>query len=177
MDATSADMQKSEWDDLVLQVDDFETLSEDERSRLQAMARSLGERGQSRSFILSALRATALVLHDMRSDEENSRELFGREGVQEFIKKNQPPAGVAGGPPADMPVPREWKRLERERLHEHVVDLVRMSRSARGRHEVKKMRNRLLKLDQRELRRVLGADGEELCRQIGTLLRSFSSRI
>jgi len=40
---------------------------------------------------------------------------------------------------------------------------------------VKKTRNMLMKLDQRELRRVLGREGDDLCRQINTWLRGTAA--
>ena len=67
---------------------------------------------------------------------------------------------------------RERKREERDRLQMNTLRLIREARQARGRHEVKKTRNMLLKVDQRELRRLLGSEGDDLCRQINTWLRS-----
>jgi len=40
---------------------------------------------------------------------------------------------------------------------------------------VKKTRGMLLKVDQREVRRTLGRDGDEICRQINTWLRSTAA--
>jgi hypothetical protein len=97
--------------------------------------------------------------------------VFQREQVRRFIEENAVPSGA---PTLRFNQRRERKREERERLHANTCSLLREARQSRARHEVKKTRNMLLKVDQRELRRVLGREGDELCRQINTWLRSTS---
>jgi len=121
-------------------------------------------------LIQSSLEATAEVLRELRDDSEHPDNPLRRAQVQQFVAQN---ALQEEAQPEWMR--RERKREEREALHAHTTQLVRMAQISRGRHEVKKARARLLKLDQRELRRVLGSDGEELCRQINSWLRATAS--
>jgi len=141
-----------------------------DRERLREIAADLQSRGLPAPFIESSLRSTADVLRELRSEEERADNVFRREEVQRFIQENAV---------ADTSVPyhprRERKREERERLQANTLRLLREARTARGRHEVKKTRSMLLKLDQRELRRVLGREGDDLCRQINTWLRTTAS--
>ncbi|HEU4754864.1 MAG TPA: hypothetical protein VFU47_17275 [Armatimonadota bacterium] len=145
----------------------FDSLTTEHRGRLRAMAASLEERGMPPSFIGSSLRSTAEVLKEIHEEETRPDNVFQREHVRRFVQENPAP------PPArTFPNRNERKREERDRLLAHALRLLREARQARGRHEVKKTRNMLLKLDQRELRRRLGAEGDDLCRQINTWLRS-----
>jgi len=151
---------------------DPHALHEEDRARLEEMARSLSARSMPEGFITSALASTAAALADLRRQAEAADEAFQRLGVQQFIAEN------AASVPAVAPTPRrEWKQLERERLLNHTVALLRDARRARARHEIKKTRSELLKIDQRHLRRVLGSEGADLCNQITGLLRSMSSKI
>lgn len=154
-------------DGLASEVDGFDALPEADREQLREMARSMAERRLSAPFIRAALRSTARVLGDLRREEAVAEEVFGRAEVRRFLEEN-PAAETA---PARQPVRREWKQVERERLLAHTQSLVQLARRARAPHEAKKLRNRLLKIDQRHLRRVLGRDAEELCRQINGLVR------
>ena len=151
---------------------DSQPLDEDDRHRLTEMARALRARGLPDAFVTSALTSTAQALSDLRRQTEAANEAFGRAGVQRFIAEN----GVASLPMAPAPR-REWKQLERERLLTHTIGLLRDARRARARHEIKKTRSLLLKIDQRHLRRDLGSEGQDLCNQISGLLRSMSSKI
>ncbi len=150
------------------QVPGFSQMDVQDQERLCRLADSLRERGMPEVFITSSLRSTADVLREFR-DEQPDESVMRREEVQRFIEQNAVPSGRQSAPihPA-----RERRREDRERLTAHVVRLLREARLARARHEVKKTRSMLLKLDQRELRRVLGSEGENLCRQINTWLRS-----
>jgi hypothetical protein len=124
------------------------------------------------AFIASSLRSTAEVLRDLREDAEHRSVVFEREHVRRFIEQN---AVAEPSHSARYHPRRERKREERDRLQAMTQNLLREARLARGRHEVKKTRNMLLKLDQRELRRVLGHEGDDLCRQINTWLRSTAA--
>jgi hypothetical protein len=91
-----------------------------------------------------------------------------REDVRRFIAENAvPPSRHARIEPR-----RETRQAERERLVRFTTTAIREARSAKARHEIKKTRNVLLRIDQRELRRVLGKDADEFCRQINTILRA-----
>jgi hypothetical protein len=147
----------------------FPQLPPAHQERLRAMARDLFDRGMPESFVLTSLRSTAEVLQDLHEEETRPDNVFQREQVRRFIEENAVPSGA---PTLRFNQRRERKREERERLHTNTCSLLREARQSRARHEVKKTRNMLLKVDQRELRRVLGHEGDELCRQINTWLRS-----
>ncbi|MBM3457174.1 MAG: hypothetical protein FJX77_01370 [Armatimonadetes bacterium] len=151
------------------QVPGFRKMDPQDQERLRRLVVSLNERGMPEVFVRSSLQSTAAVLQDLRNERTHTSELFQRHHVGEFLERNSITADGRGGPPSQR---GERKREERERLLGHVVRLLREARLARGRHELKKTRSMLLKLDQRELRRVLGQEGEDLCRQINTWLRS-----
>jgi hypothetical protein len=147
----------------------FRQLRPGEQDRLREMAADLRQRQMPPALIGSSLRSTAEVMRDIRDEDERADNVLRREHVQRFIEQNAVPdtqRTVRYNPR------RERKREERDILHANTVRLIREARGARGRHEVKKTRNMLLKIDQRELRRVLGREGDELCRQINTWLRS-----
>lgn len=146
----------------------FGQLAQTEQQRLCEMAQSLQQRGLPPSFVSSSLKATAEVLRDLREEEERPDNVLRREHVRKFIEENavQDTSAFRSNPR------RERKREERDRLQMNTLRLIREARQARGRHEVKKTRNMLLKVDQRELRRLLGSEGDDLCRQINTWLRS-----
>lgn len=148
----------------------FPHLVEEDRRRVRAILERLEERNLPSSFVLAALRSTAEVLHDLRENESHTRQALRRASVQQFIREN---AGEAPG--RSIPPRRENQREERERIQANVASLLRQARVARGRHEVKRSRSQLLRLDQRELRRTLGAEGDELCRQINAWLRSVTN--
>lgn len=147
-------------------VSDLEALPTVAQERLIAIARDLREKGMPQTFIAAALTSTAEVLRDFEQSELSDQNPFNREQVRRFVE-----AHALVEPPAHPAQRSERKREERERLHHHATLLLREARQARGRHEIKKMRNLLLKLDQRELRRVLGRSGDDLCRQINVWLR------
>lgn len=150
-------------------VPDFGQLPPARQERLRAMASDLLARGMPDAFVVTSIRSTAEVLQDLQEEETRPDNAFQREQVRRFIEENAVPTDA---PTLRYGQRRERKREERERLHAHTVNLLREARQSRARHEVKKTRNMLLKIDQRELRRVLGHEGDELCRQINTWLRS-----
>lgn len=138
--------------------------------RLHQIALRMSERGLPPPLIHRSIQATAEVMRELRAAEEDLDSPLRRPEVQQFIAEH----AVAERATPEW-LRNEHRREEREELHAHVTQLVRQAQVARGRHEVKKVRARLLRLDQREIRRVLGADGEQLCRQINSFLRASSS--
>ncbi|MFN3652714.1 MAG: hypothetical protein ACK47B_24310 [Armatimonadota bacterium] len=147
-------------------------MAAEDQSRLRDMAANLVERGMPAAFIGASLRSSAEVLRDLNEEESRPDNIFAREHVKRFIEEN----AVQDTGPRTYHPRRERKREERERLQANTQKLIREARLARGRHEVKKTRNSLLKVDQRELRRILGKEGDDLCRQINTWLRSTASQ-
>ena len=147
-------------------------LTPTEQGRLREMAENLLDRGMPLSFIGSSLRSTAELLRDLREEEGRPDNVFQREHVRRFIEQNAVPDTA---PRARHNPRKERKREERDRLQAHTLRLLREARQARGRHEVKKTRNLLLKVDQREVRRSLGKEGDDICRQINSWLRSTAA--
>lgn len=171
-------MQPTGWNDVAVLdtllekfVPFISQMSPPDRDRLREMAENLQGRGMPPAFVGSSLRSTAEVLRELRNEEDRVDNVFRREEVRQFIEQH----AVTEPSRTDFHPRRERKREEREVLQAHTVRLLREARTARGRHEIKKTRNMLLKLDQRELRRVLGKEGDDLCRQINTWLRSTSA--
>lgn len=156
------------WDALIEQhVPFFAQMPPPEQERLRAMAADMHGRNLPPAVIAAGLRSTAQVLREIR-DEESGENVFQREQVRRFMEQNEASRGQTASPG----IRKERKSEERDRLQANTMGLLREARLARGRHEVKKTRNMLLKVDQRELRRVLGREGDDLCRQINTWLRS-----
>jgi len=157
---------------VVESVEGFGSLAESEQERLRAMAAHLLERGLNPAFVVSALASTAGVIGDIQEEETALAEVLGRAEVRRFLEQHPPldPATARQTPR------REWKQVERERLAAHIQGLLRLARRAHAPHEAKKMRNRLLKIDQRHVRRVLGGEGDALCGEINGLLRGMASR-
>lgn len=152
----------------------FGELPAAEQGRLRELARDLQQRGMPLAFVASSLRSTAEVLKDLREEAAHRDAVFQREHVRRFVEQNAVPETSQTQTRRYFPR-RERKREERETLLSMTQNLIREARLARGRHEVKKTRSMLLKVDQRELRRVLGREGDDLCRQINTWLRSTSA--
>src|SRR5687767_13131408 len=157
------------------QVPQFGELPPADRDRLREMALDLQGRGMPPAFVASSLRSTSEVLRDLREEEQHRDSLFQRDHVRRFIEQNAVTETTRGVSSGRYYPRRERKREERDRLQLMTQELLREARLARGRHEVKKTRNSLLKVDQRELRRVLGSEGDDLCRQINTWLRSTAA--
>jgi hypothetical protein len=150
-------------------IPDFADLAPEQQQRLREIAADLLGRSLPVSFIKTSLSSTAEVLRDLHEDETRPDNVLQREDVKRFIAENALPESEQR---RHFHPRRERKREEREQLHANTCRLLREARQSRARHEVKKTRNMLLKVDQRELRRVLGREGDELCRQINTWLRS-----
>lgn len=155
-------------DELTQEIDALRLLRSEDQRRLLAMARGLAGKGMSLPFVLAGVRASAEVLVDLEQDGSDS--VLNRPEVRRFLEENATTADRVG------PVFRgnDVKRMERERLTQRVVGAIREARRSRGRHEIKKTRSALMKIDQRELRRRLGREGDELCREINTILRSMA---
>jgi hypothetical protein len=153
-------------------VPEWDTLPAEDRERLLRVMDGLLRKQLPAPMVRAALRSTAGVLADLREEEERPDNAFRRPEVRAFMEHH------AVREPASRAEPvREHKREERERLQAMAQRLIRQARISRGRHEVKKSRSLLMKLDQRELRRQLGREGEELCRQINTWLRSTAGGV
>jgi hypothetical protein len=165
---TTPQVHHHQPDAVTAHVPDYDALPPAVQARLREMAADLLQRGFAAPFVKASLLSTAEVLKELQEDEHRADDPFRREGVRRFIEANAVPDVVG---PRFTPR-RERRREERDRLQTHTLHLIRQARSARGRHEVKKTRSMLLKVDQRELRRELGREGEEMCRQINTWLRS-----
>lgn len=150
----------------------YDQLSAADRERLAEMFAELRGRNLPLPFVIASLRSTAEVLADLQADAADAGALFEREHVRAFIEQN---AVTPPGRPERYTFRRERKREERDRLQATTQQLLREARLSRGRHEVKKTRNMLLKVDQRVLRRMLGHEGDDLCRQINTWLRTTAA--
>jgi hypothetical protein len=138
------------------------------RERLMGMARSLHARGLPAQFIYAALRSSAAVLAD-DGEESASQEAMQRPEVRHFIEANTAESdGVIDNR-------KDVKSSERERLRQSIIAAVRDARRSKARHEIKKTRSVLMKIDQRHVRRALGREGEELCHEINRILRSTAA--
>jgi hypothetical protein len=155
--------------ELTQEIDALRLLRPEDQQRLLAMARGLAESGMSLPFVFAGVRSSAQVLVDLEQD--GSDPVLNRPEVRRFLEENASTSDRVG------PVFRgnDVKRMERERLTQRVVGAIREARRSRGRHEIKKTRNALMKIDQRELRRRLGREGDDLCREINTILRSMAT--
>lgn len=146
----------------------FEQLVPADQERLRQITLDLQQRGMPEPFVHASLRSTAEVLREMHDEDNRGDNVFRRENVRRFMQEN----AITDSVSRPVNFRRERKREERERMQANVHTLLREARLAHARHEVKKTRNMLLKIDQRELRRMLGKEGDDLCRQINTWLRS-----
>ena len=72
------------------------------------------------------------------------------------------------------PLRHEVGRYERDRLAANTRQAIRMARHARRWHEIRKMRNVLLSIDQGYLKRMLGSESDSLNQEINALLRSWA---
>jgi hypothetical protein len=80
------------------------------------------------------------------------------------------PRDLAAGP--HPPIPHE--NYERDRLSANTRHALRLARHARRWHEIRKMRNVLMNIDQGHLQRILGSESEILSQEINALLRSWA---
>jgi hypothetical protein len=161
---TDADLR----DSLLREIHVFSDLTPADQQQIMALARGLMERGMDLPFVAAVVRASAEVLADLRDTGDDP--IMLRPEVRRFVAQNAAAPPERGGivfPGNDV------KRAERERLQQKTVAAIREARRSHGRHEVKKTRNRLMKIDQRELRHRLGREGDDLCREINTILRAM----
>jgi hypothetical protein len=166
-------MQQSDdrlWGYLAEQIPQLDQATEAQRDRLLCMTRALIGRSMPTSFILSSVRSTAGVLNDLDAPPHPD-DVMQREEVRRFIAENAVPRSRR----ERLEPGREVRRAQRERLYNLATAAIRDARSSKARHEIKKTRNVLMKLDQRELRRVLGKEADDLCRQINAILRETAS--
>lgn len=137
-------------------------LDPQDQLRLEAMAKRLRARDLPPEFIQASLRTTAAVLRRLAPAPGDPRQ---RKDVREFIAANQ----VAGPRPPEMRP--EFRQVEAERLHSRTLELLGDARTARGRHEIRKTRSKLRRVDHKRLVRLLGGEGVELARLINACLR------
>ena len=163
--STKSDVQLLQ--ELSQEVEILPGLTPRNQQQIVALARGLMERGMAFPFILAGVRSSAQVLADLEGDDP----VLERPEVQHFVAMNAAPSGRTG---SSLFRGNDVKRAERERLQQKTVAAIREARRSHGRHEIKKTRNRLMKIDQRELRLRLGREGDELCREINTILRAMA---
>lgn len=153
--------------ELSQEVEVLHSLTPPDQQQIVALARGLLERGMAFPFILAGVRASAEVLADLEGEDP----VMERPEVRRFMEANAVPSGRGG---SVIFRGNDVKRTERERLQQKTVAAIREARRSHGRHEMKKTRNRLMKIDQRELRHRLGREGDELCREINSILRTMA---
>jgi hypothetical protein len=158
------------WRYLAERIPQLDRATEAQRDRLLRLTRALLARSMPTSFILSSVRSTAGVLNDLDAPPHPD-DVMQREEVRRFIAENAVPRARR----ERLEPGRETRRTERERIYHLTTAAIRDARSSKARHEIKKTRNVLMKIDQRELRRVLGKEADDLCRQINTILRETAS--
>jgi hypothetical protein len=156
-------------DVLSREIDVFPQLTPADQHRIVSLARGLMERGMDLPFVLAGVRSSAEVLADLEGACEDP--VMSRPEVRRFVEENAPLANRTTG---HIFRGNDVKRAERERLQQKTVTAIREARRSHGRHEVKKTRNMLMKIDQRELRRRLGREGDDLCCEINTILRAMA---
>ena len=144
-------------------------LTPPDQQRIVALARGLMERGMDLPFIYAGLRSSAEVLADLAEAAEDP--VMSRPEVRRFVAEN---AAGTSRPDSGNFRGNDVQRTERERLQKKTVTAIREARRSRGRHEIKKTRNMLMKIDQRVLRHRLGREGDELCREINTILQAMA---
>lgn len=154
---------------LFREIDVFPSLTPADQQQIIALARGLMERGMDLPFILAGVRASAEVLADLRDTGDDP--VMSRPEVRRFMAEN---GSVARSPAGVLFRGNDVMRVERERLQQKTIAAIREARRSHGRHEVKKTRNRLMKIDQRELCRRLGREGDDLCREINMILRAMT---
>ncbi len=153
------------------QLPDLEAFSPADQQRLRELHQAWEERGFPEALIRASLRSAADLLREWGGHPEPEAPVSEREAARKFLDANAAP----DSPDRGQVIRGDRRRDERDRIQTYTQQLLREARLAHGRHEIKKTRNMLLKLDQRELRRVLGNEGDELCRQINTWLRTTAS--
>jgi hypothetical protein len=164
--AVEEDLERS----LIQYVEQLADLSADKRSRVLEMALELHRRRLPSPFILAGIRSTAALLNDLEREGEADG-VMRRPEVRDFIEANAAPPGDG----AEIDTRKDVKSGERDRLRQSIIAAVRDARRSKARHEIKKTRNVLMKIDQRHVRRALGREGDELCHEINRILRSTAA--
>jgi hypothetical protein len=166
--------RQSGEDDLELSlreyVDQMPDLSAEKRGRLLDMALDLHGRRLPTPFIFASIRSTAAVLTEWERDSPGDA-VMARPEVRDFIEANAGPQSLG----AEIDPRKDVKSGERERLRQSIIAAVRDARRSKARHEIKKTRNVLMKIDQRHVRRALGREGDELCHEISRILRATAA--
>jgi hypothetical protein len=145
----------------------FRCLSARDQSQVAAMAITMAARGLPLEFVLSSVRATARLMVEAEAEQSDPQR-----PLPEFVR-------VSVLPPSERVSPRtqprrEAKAMERDWLLRNTRQILREARAAKQPHERKKMRRRLMAIDQAHIRRVLGQDAQQLCSEINEYLRGCS---
>jgi hypothetical protein len=151
-------------------VDEIPDLTVERRGRILEMALDLHARRLPTPFIFASIRSTAAVLNEWERDGPGDG-IMARPEVRDFIEANSSPAHEGG----EIDTRKDVKSGERERLRQSIIAAVRDARRSKARHEIKKTRNVLMKIDQRHVRRALGREGDELCHEINRILRATAA--
>lgn len=170
----------------------FRSLEEEEQERLGQRAWEMVQKDVEWPIVLAATRAACSALpededtpslmgHD-RSPRHNApaeRDDAKADQFSQWSSNEQSDrwAALSGGDLAATPPPpvrHEVGRYERERLSSNTRQAIRMARHARRWHEIRKMRNVLLNIDQAYLKRMLGTESDALSGEINALLRSWA---
>jgi len=151
-------------------VDQLPDLTAERRGRILEMALDLHARRLPTPFIFASIRSTAAVLNEWER-EGPADAVMARPEVRDFIEANSSPAHDV----SEIDTRKDVKSGERERLRQSIIAAVRDARRSKARHEIKKTRNVLMKIDQRHVRRSLGREGDELCHEINRLLRATAA--
>jgi len=147
----------------------FEELSQEDRKTVINMVRGLLRRGLSLQVVWAGVDSAIGLLLDLGPVS------------QEGLCRPKACAFLAETPQAresthhHLSLPNEARRAGREQLLKATASLLQEARSAKNRHEIRKLRQELLRIDQGYLRRALGKPAEDLCHQINHLLRQWAS--
>jgi hypothetical protein len=142
----------------------FSSLSDARREQILQLVQDQVARKMPIEFVISSARS---MIQQFAAEDEEALHPPDRER-QRFIEENALPPEERVS--ARSQPRRETKAREREELAQRIRGLLQEARSARQPHERKKMRRLLMGVDQARLRRTLGAEGDEMCEQISSLL-------
>jgi hypothetical protein len=151
-------------------VDQLGGVSDTTRARAWEMALELHARRLPPPFIFAGIRSTAEILTELEQTMTPDEARRQRE-LRAFVAANTPVQGSV----AEIDTRKDVKSGERERLRQSIISAVRDARRSKARHEIKKTRNVLMKIDQRHVRRTLGREGDELCHEINRILRATAA--
>ncbi|HEX3000264.1 MAG TPA: hypothetical protein VHR86_08525 [Armatimonadota bacterium] len=140
---------------LMGRVPDFPELPEEEREALLRMAMRLAARNLSPRFILASVSDTVSILRQPLGTTENT------------VTPEVSPAQSE----------EDRKKKEARRLADQTQAVLREARSARHNNEVKRMRGVLRHIDQYRLRETLGAEGDNFCLEIHSLLERLAQPV